>query len=311
MRAAVIMSSNNGSAAAYAELRSKHNRLIEVLGVTVNYKDELADKIAHLTDALREAEAERDAARNQNSSSSETVAQKDARIRFLEEHANESLQTIQQLREQLTRGRSAQAAKHTALKKSVAALRKQVATIRDDLRNAASRQGQEIAEMVMRMGVLRKAASRRKPNSAAAADKAAADNASAAAAAAETKVQVLEKALGEREGKVRALEGQLVGQNKRIRELEFSLSEQADGFAAKLSFSKVENSELLSQLASARTFLKAAEGTIAELREQLAATDTAATSGSAFKQFLDVKAENQKLLEQLKRLRAKAGSKKQ
>ena len=287
------------SAAAYAELRSKHNRLIEVLGVTVNYKDELTDKIADLTAAVKQAELERDSARSQTSSSAETAAQKDARIDFLENHANENLQIIKGLREQLAAASRVFRAKVSAVAGAAGGLRRQLDALKAEAADAQRAQAAQLQQALQRMQVMAKGQRRKKQG--------ADSHHQQAAAKAQQRVQALEAELAERDDDVQRLKKAAVVQKKRIRELEFKLTEQADGFAAKLSFSKVENSELLKQLSSTRTALKHAEATVAELQEKLANVDDSASSSSAsaFKQFLDVKAQNQKLTEQVKRLKAR------
>eukprot|EP00750_Incisomonas_marina_P020039 INCI3676.5.p1 GENE.INCI3676.5~~INCI3676.5.p1 ORF type:complete len:304 (+),score=85.72 INCI3676.5:120-1031(+) len=296
-------SSGGGSAAAYAELRSKHNRLIEVLGVTVNYKDELTAKISDLSAALKEAVAERDRVLHEHSTSSESVVQKDARIRFLEDHANESLQTIQDLRKQLAQGSQINATRRQQLVSTAQSLRKDLAALRNDFNAASADYKNETDSAFKRMLAMVQRFQRQSKDNGN--DAAAAATAAAAAALSSARVQQLESALEEKGEQVRGLEKTVSGHKKRIRQLEFTMNEQADGFGAKLSFSKMENSELLSQLAAARTSLKAAEATVADLREQLANVDTTTSSASAFKQFLEVKAQNQKLLEQVKRLKAR------
>jgi hypothetical protein len=308
-------STSGNAAAAYAELRSKHNRLIEVLGVTVTYKDELAEKIASMAAALQAALAERDAARAEHSTSAETLVQKDSRICFLENHANESLRTIHELRQQLAQAASAsadndKAARGTKLKSmrvKIADLRKQLNATRDAARISAKEQRDHVEELSRRVAA---AVARERRRSAGSVSSAAAAGDAARQSALE-RLQAVEAELAAAKEKVAELEAAAGGHRKRARELEFRLTEQTDSFDAKLSFSKMENSELLSQLTAARTQLKDAESSIQALQEQLDALtnkdankDTANT-GSAFKQFLEVKAQNAKLVEQVRRLQAK------
>mgnify|MGYP000350543828 CR=1 FL=1 len=291
-----------GSAAAYAELRSKHNRLIEVLGVTVNYKDELTDKINDLKEALKTATAERDAAREQNDTTSETISQKDARILFLENHANENLQEIQNLRSKLSSRASSSSAGIQTIGKSVTRLKKDLALLREEVVEATSNRAAQINEVCTRMGVISKARSRGRQDKS---DKQSQEALAAATKQAKDKIESLESALAAEKMQSSELRANLDKSRKRIRQLEFDFSEQADGFAAKLSFTKMENSELLSQLARTRTALKTAEENIADLQEQLKNANSSTSSASAFKQFLDVKAQNQKLQDQVKRLKAR------